>query len=395
MCIAIVSESGVKLPTKKVLKRCFENNPDGAGYGVYLAEEKWECKKGFETWNSFWKAFKQENYSKDDTVIIHFRIGTSGKKGKKNQNNHPDCTHPFPITDNEADLMQHHFVADNILMHNGTCGKGKDDLSDTMLAIINYVDPLLPYIDSDKMFNILEKCIGNTSRWFITKGKYTWMIGDWEKDKDTGIWYSNKGYLPQPKTTYQHYTYTGSKSHWYPSGYRVEAEIKYLESSKLLFCDNGKWSWDKWNQLTTPLLAAPKPTSMIDMNKTYETYDEQGQLSALIDIDGNIVWERPEDTSKDFDCPYCANKVRDNIMSAFGECPYCYEVVSIPPDNNEKNDRLVCPFCGETEYLIEPNPYVVSSEVECVKCGSIFDEETDEIIGWISSNTDRGGRHVY
>jgi len=54
MCIAIISESGVKLPTKKVLKRCFINNPDGAGYGIFLLDSyEWECKKGFMTFKSF------------------------------------------------------------------------------------------------------------------------------------------------------------------------------------------------------------------------------------------------------------------------------------------------------------------------------------------------------
>ena len=356
MCIAIISESGVSLPKKTVLKRCFKNNPDGAGYAVLLADNTWEGKKGFMTWKTFWKAFNNERYTKDDTVLIHFRIGTSGKK------EHPDCTHPFPITENEEELMKHHFISKSIIMHNGTCGQGRKDLSDTMVAIVDYVDPLLPHIENEKMLNILHKCIGTSSRWFIANGNSSWMLGDWDEEKETGLWYSNRGYLPPAKTTTTHYNYTSHYSYtpWY-KGKEKEPVISYTGSSKLMYYKKGIWSWDKWEQFNRPLLAAPKKD-----DTTYEVFDEEGNLSMIIDIDGNTLWEKPDDTTIPFDCPYCTNTIADDVISDLGECPFCYEVVSVPP-GKDTNDDACCPNCGEDSYLIEP--MYNNADTECCKCG--------------------------
>ena len=378
MCIAIVSEVGVELPKKKILKRCFENNPDGAGYAVMLPTEKWEGKKGFMTWKSFWKAFNKEQYSKDDMVLIHFRIGTSGKK------EHPDCTHPFPVTDNEADLILHHFVSDSIIMHNGTCGQGRKDLSDTMVAIIDFAEPLLPHLEDAKMLSILHKCLGGTSRWFIANKTHSWMLGDWEEEKETGIWYSNRGYLQQPKVT----TYNNVYSPWQHLK-EPDPIVVHTGSSKLMYWMNGEWSWKQWDKLTAPLLAASKPKKT---DKTYEVFDENNDLISIIDIAGRIVWEKPEDESIPFDCPYCTNSISDIVLSSMGECPFCYEFVSSSAKTwDEGNGDMVCPNCGEQNYLIEPAYLDDVADTECVKCGALFDEGSDMIIGWASGLQKRGG----
>ena len=79
MCIAVIKEIGVEVPSKKIFKRCFTENPNGAGYGV-LRDDGWNCKKGFMSFTAFWKSFRKEHFGTEDYLIIHFRIGTSGKK---------------------------------------------------------------------------------------------------------------------------------------------------------------------------------------------------------------------------------------------------------------------------------------------------------------------------
>ena len=382
MCIAIISESGVKLPRKKVLKQCFENNPDGAGYAVLLSTDEWECKKGFMTFKSFWKSFNKEGYTEDDTVLIHFRIGTSGKK-INNKNNHPDCTHPFPITSNEEELKSHRFITSNILMHNGTCGQGREDLSDTMVAIIDYVEPLIHDIENEKILNIIHKCIGTTSRWFIAKGKTSWMLGGWEEEKETGLWYSNRGYLPPKK--YEPYVYTNSSTYTYGTGwhtYKKDPIIKTTGSSKLMYFEDGEWSWEKWDKLNTPLLAAPVAKKK-ESSKTYEVFNEKNELTTLIDADGSIVWEKEEVV--DFDCPFCTNSINIEVISDDGECPFCYEEVwNVVTDYDRvvlKDDEdYKCPNCGEEDYLIEPLHNI--GDTECCKCGAIFNDNSSDVLGW-------------
>ena len=50
MCIAILSEHGVEIPTEEVLKRCWNKNPDGAGYAYLNKDNEWTVKKGIRTW---------------------------------------------------------------------------------------------------------------------------------------------------------------------------------------------------------------------------------------------------------------------------------------------------------------------------------------------------------
>ena len=385
MCIAILSENGVELPNKETLKLCFTNNPDGAGYAVLLSTKEWECKKGFMSWKSFWKSFRKENYTKEDTVVIHFRIGTSGKQ------KHPDCTHPFPITDNEEDLILHNFKCNNITMHNGTCGRGEGTLSDTMVAIINYIEPLMPYIENDKIINIIQKCIGSTSRWFIAKQDSYWMIGDWEEEKETGIWYSNKGYIPcKPALVYRFPSKHNEKWDHTNTWYNSNVIMHETGASKVMYFENDKWSWDKWDRLNRPLLDTPKPK-----DKEYEVFDENNELITIIDADGDIVWQKEDEDIEDYDCPYCKNSINDELLTELGECPYCHEIVNYIMYNcniiydSPKEEEFCCPSCGEKDYIVEPHTNIADSE--CCKCGAIFNDNSTNIVGWAYNKLMKGG----
>ena len=80
MCIAILKEHGAKLPSNRVMKRCWRNNNDGAGYAYLTVDNQWKVKKGFKKWADFRDSFTAEKFKDEHTVVIHFRVGTSGKK---------------------------------------------------------------------------------------------------------------------------------------------------------------------------------------------------------------------------------------------------------------------------------------------------------------------------
>ena len=95
MCIIVVKPKHKELQNKNILERCFTTNKDGAGYMfVDKANDVVEIKKGFMNFNDFYKSLI-EDYKKyklkDQTLVMHFRIGTSGKSAT-------GCTHPFPVT---------------------------------------------------------------------------------------------------------------------------------------------------------------------------------------------------------------------------------------------------------------------------------------------------------
>ena len=96
MCIAIYSLKGTDIPREDILKTCFLNNPDGAGF-AFNKGGKVHIVKGFMDYKGFISAFKKYDAEfgfKQRGVLIHFRIATHGGVNV-------GCCHPFPISSNE------------------------------------------------------------------------------------------------------------------------------------------------------------------------------------------------------------------------------------------------------------------------------------------------------
>ena len=116
MCIAITSPIGVSIPTDDILKTCFRNNNDGAGFCFNTDNNQVQIVKGFMDFDSFITALHEydEKYNLTHrAVLLHFRIGTSGRTTKRGFCDR-SCTHPFPISSKEKHLkklmniMDHH-----------------------------------------------------------------------------------------------------------------------------------------------------------------------------------------------------------------------------------------------------------------------------------------------
>jgi hypothetical protein len=184
MCIVIYKKSGVAMPNRDVMKICFENNPDGAGY-MYKAGDRIMIKKGYMVFDDFYNAISRENFGIDDEVGIHFRIGTGG-------GNIPANTHPFPISNDIKNLQSLQCKAKKAIMHNGIIGRPEGDLSDTMVYVRDILSGLMPYIKYKKILKAIESTTQG-SRLLIFDQDAVYLTGDWIDDH--GLMYSNSGYI--------------------------------------------------------------------------------------------------------------------------------------------------------------------------------------------------------
>lgn len=205
MCIIAYKPKGVGMPTKKHLKNCWDNNSDGAGWMWYdQPNKRVVIDKGYMTWDSFWAALCEENYTKKDTVVIHFRYATAGLTVAGN-------THPFPLSRYEDDLQSTFHGCDAAVVHNGIFGKGEGHLSDTMVIVRDmFSDPIVKNnMDSLVMQTLIEEYVHGSKLVFLDyKGDVTIFGVPWKKHK--GVWFSNDDY----KRSWVQYGYNTSRSPW-------------------------------------------------------------------------------------------------------------------------------------------------------------------------------------
>jgi hypothetical protein len=320
------------------LKRCFRCNPDGAGYGWYDKRKKrWCVSKGHMKFRDFWKSFNKHRFSKNRNVVMHFRIGTSGKK------QHPDCTHPFPVADNFEDMIATNFEKESIVVHNGVCGRGLGDASDTMVAIRDYIDPLLNIVEDVRVEKIMKDLIdADLCRWLITKGPEVKRLGGWIEDG--GVYYSNSGYK-QPvsvqssrhSTGFNNYHRNSTAYDWMPKS----CAVIYTVYSFKDYLINGNWSWTKYEEYLAnrarqleyikqnPMADPEKAVTLVTIETTdpggcnqsdafddgiYEIFDDDINTLAVVDDNGDILWDDVEDETVNHPCPNCEDEV--NIVKS-------------------------------------------------------------------------------
>ena len=160
MCIIAYKSAEQQFPSKKTLKRCFDNNDDGAGF-MYNASGKVYIKKGFATFQEFWKTLRKvrEEYGDNIPYVMHFRISTQA-------GNRPDCTHPFPLSSHMKDLRLLETTTDIGIAHNGiisltSSGYSKTiTYSDTMefIDFVNGSHSSITFSDENgpTRFNVIE-----------------------------------------------------------------------------------------------------------------------------------------------------------------------------------------------------------------------------------------------
>jgi len=121
MCLIAIGNPGTDKYSEffmAALKAGFESNSHGAGFAYTRVDDvifkTVHLNKGFMTWSSFERAYLGANLNPADTVMVHFRIGTSGLRNGAN-------THPFNLTETTCsiDLQGPVGLTNAVLMHNG------------------------------------------------------------------------------------------------------------------------------------------------------------------------------------------------------------------------------------------------------------------------------------
>lgn len=200
MCIAIVIPGGIPLPDVEETQRCWDRNPDGAGF-AYSDGAKLVVHKGFTYISDFQAALM----SIPDTfqwAALHFRIGTAG--GLTPQN-----THPFPVSSNPGHLQALDYECPAAIIHNGVLPlrPRRLDMSDTAeLAAL-----LAESGNPAQAIGLVGKLVsGNNRLAYLTPKAYT-LYGAWIAED--GRYYSNDGFRKShsrgiPWSTNNYWSYT-------------------------------------------------------------------------------------------------------------------------------------------------------------------------------------------
>lgn len=193
MCIIAIKKSGINFPTEETIENMWYSNPDGAGI-MYTKDGNVVIDKGYMKLSEFLSRIdrlKDEIDTTEETVVLHFRIGTAG-------GNTPENTHPFPISKKIHRLQAKHVVTDIGVVHNGIIDIKRPikEISDTM----EYIRSKLVYIrHQEKAFYKNKKCLKRiaaeiTSKMaFLLPDRNVYTIGEFITDKD-GMVYSNSSY---------------------------------------------------------------------------------------------------------------------------------------------------------------------------------------------------------
>ena len=181
MCVILYKPNNVAMPTKDILKTCYDNNPDGAGY-MYSNDNNVVIKKGFMTFNAFYKSLKSTKKLWNNTpFVIHFRISTQGGVNKQ-------LTHPFPLSANMSDLKKLNNKSNIGIAHNGiidlTSNYYKKDInhSDTMEFITDYLSLIIDninYYKNSKTLKLIER-LADSKLAILDRCGHCELIGNFE-----------------------------------------------------------------------------------------------------------------------------------------------------------------------------------------------------------------------
>lgn len=222
MCLLIAKPKEVIIP-KKVLCQGFNTNPDGAGFAVAV-DGGLILEKGFFTFSSFWKCYKQ---FKAYPGIIHFRVATNGAVDAER------C-HPFDI----GNLAMAH---NGLLQDYST----SNVYSDTQLFSKDISEIIHRYPGiwrNDVWKNIIEKYIDEYNKLaFIDNFGhieiYNMQYGHWKY----GAWFSNLNHeIPRFSLNKNEYSKIKIKSF-----YDGETEEKSFEGLIDLGFNRWKREWTK------------------------------------------------------------------------------------------------------------------------------------------------------
>lgn len=248
MCIAIMKSENKKI-NKATLKRCYDANPDGAGF-MFAENKELTVQKGYFTFKEFYKEYKPHE---NKQVLLHFRIKTHGPIDKNN------C-HPFLVNNGLG------------FIHNGIIsGYGDDKQSDTIQFNNNILKKIVAKhgnnsLFDDPMVELIENVIGYSKLVFLDRhGNYKIMNEDKGSWND-GVWYSNNSWKKPEPVKYIPNFARGSVKNYPPAKsagdwVQVGEDYTYGKGDNTVILKKGEWfevGVVNWTKNTCTLI---EPTS--------------------------------------------------------------------------------------------------------------------------------------
>jgi hypothetical protein len=182
MCVIVLKPKGKKV-SKEDMLNCYSHNSHGSGVAIADGEQL-PIYKSMGAFESFWKILEA---NQDKTLLIHFRIATSGKTKKQN-------AHPFYLNGEQSLAFAHNGILTSYIPKE----KGSI-ISDTMIFSKQVLKPLVK-LGNHALFNpilleLLGQHIGTYNKMvFLSKdGEYSIANesqGKWRE----GVWFSNENW---------------------------------------------------------------------------------------------------------------------------------------------------------------------------------------------------------
>ncbi len=301
MCVIAYKPLNVAFPEERILRNCFENNDDGAGF-MFAYKGEVHFHKGYETFSAFMKALNAARKITGDNVpyVMHFRIATQGYE--------KTMTHPFPLSSNMNSLKKLRGKCSIGIAHNGILditSDGSKTYSDTMLFITDYLSNIIQgydWYENKRTKKLIEKLIdGSRLAILDAKGHCELMGKGWVKDGD--MHYSNSSYAREP-IKWPSRTAGFYSGHW-----------------------NDDW-WDDGRYAFTPIQYAKSKKQSLHSSGTTaaaERGDNAKSPSAPQPTEHSSIWEFYYDTVTKkywFDESYCPKSV-DNLDTYCANCANC------------------------------------------------------------------------
>lgn len=413
MCIMYIKEFDQAFPSDTTMKICWDDNRDGAGYSWYNGDtEMWHTVKGLMTWEAFLERFNKDRkeYNLDHkSVIVHFRVGTSGPEIG-------GATHPFPATTVVGVTVNTlEFVSKGVFFHNGTIGHGRNGLSDTQVATTELVQPMVRHIFEndevdEKLLDILADVLkADVNRYVITHGPNIRYLGNWVKDKESGLIYSNNRYK-EDNTRYEAARLKTQKHGEYLALLRADNVtdkdmLSYDMHERLadvtrFLDDDGHFKWSAWDDRYNTDL--PKTTTTTDVT----VYDADGNVKYSIDQDKDDIeaWDANTTQISLTTCLTCNLASYPGELEQ-GECPGCGTILDPSLGRTQAkelydNERSYdCPQCDSC-MAIELTGFEVTKAsykakglddfCQCWKCDAVWGytkEDSAWVIGTIQKDT--------
>lgn len=205
MCIAIHKPAGVKLG-RDVYEKCFDSNPDGAGF-AWVENGQLKMKKGFFDFDKFHEALAAVEQHE---CVVHFRIASHG-------NVNEDNCHPWMIED-AHEGFSFAVIHNGILQHRST-----DEKSDTGFFVDDILGPLLRrdpwFFEHDYGIAVGEKVIGSNNKIVILRSDgAVFVLNRKAGVEDSSCWFSNTSFRTAKWEDADPWAYFNKKEKGYSGG---------------------------------------------------------------------------------------------------------------------------------------------------------------------------------